>query len=335
MIKSINVNNFGPIKKIEWQKLGKINVIIGINGSGKTHLLKALYCSMKSIEQYQRGKSQKKIGELLADKLYWTFQPNQIGDIVSRGEKELSLCIQSSKGEELTFQYGSSTTRLITNISNNFSKKNSNSIFLPAKEVLSLQNIILESRSDKFNDFGFDDTYYDLAKAVTPTGRGKNVKAFSEARCSLSTAIKGRIEFNPQTKEWFFKDKTNKVFSVSLTSEGIKKLSIIDALLGNHYLSKDSIIFIDEPESALHPQLVAEFMKIILELSKVGIQFFIATHSFFVIKKLYIIAHSQEVSIPIISLTDDKPIISDLKVEMPENPIIREALNIYDEEIDL
>lgn len=39
------------------------------------------------------------------------------------------------------------------------------SIFIPAKEVLSLFSVILKSREiDK--SFGFDDTYYDLAKAL-------------------------------------------------------------------------------------------------------------------------------------------------------------------------
>ena len=49
-----------------------------------------------------------------------------------------------------------------------------------------------------------------------------------------------------------------------MTSEGVKKLSILGTLLGNRYLSKDSIIFIDEPESALHPQLVSVFMDMII-----------------------------------------------------------------------
>lgn len=49
---------------------------------------------------------------------------------------------------------------------------------------------------------------------------------------------------------------------------------MLDTLLGNRYLDKDSIVFIDEPESALHPTAIVEFLDIITVLAKSGIQFF-------------------------------------------------------------
>ena len=59
-------------------------------------------------------------------------------------------------------------------------KKEGNSVFIPAKEVLSLFSVILKSREiDK--SFGFDDTYYDLVKAlrIAPS-KGKNYKVFQK-----------------------------------------------------------------------------------------------------------------------------------------------------------
>jgi len=43
-----------------------------------------------------------------------------------------------------------------------------------------------------------------------------------------------------------------------VTAEGIKKIAILDTLLGNRYLDTSSIVFIDEPEAALHPQAVSQ-----------------------------------------------------------------------------
>lgn len=60
--------------------------------------------------------------------------------------------------------------------------KPGNSIFIPAKEVLSLFSVILKSREvDRV--FGFDDTYYDLAKAlrISPSC-GRNYTAFTDTR---------------------------------------------------------------------------------------------------------------------------------------------------------
>ena len=43
--------------------------------------------------------------------------------------------------------------------------------------------------------------------------------------------------------------------------EGIKKIGIIDRLLSNRYLQSGSIVFIDEPESFLHPKAIIEFIE--------------------------------------------------------------------------
>ena len=61
-------------------------------------------------------------------------------------------------------------------------------------------------------------------------------------------------------------------------------------MLGNRYLTPQSVIFIAGPESALHPSAISEFLEIVDLLSKQGIQFFITTHSYFVVKKLYLLA---------------------------------------------
>lgn len=333
-ITSCNLVNFGPIRNLEWENLSSINLIIGGNGSGKTFLLKSLYTAMKVVEQFQRGREIKTLNELLYDKLYWTFQPDKIGDIVTKGEKELFFNMKSSFGELFHYAYGNSTTKRI-GVQSTYQPRSANSMFIPAKEIISLQSVIKQSR-DYTNSFGFDDTYYDLATALTPTTKGKNYKTFADSRTRLSNAIGGRIFYDEAKKSWVFFDANNKQIDIFLASEGIKKMSVLDTLLGNHYLSSKSVIFIDEPESALHPSLVGEFMEIIFSLSQLGIQFFIASHSYFVIKKLYILAQKYNLSIPVLSfLKDDYYMTADMLKGMPENPIVNEAINLYEEEIDL
>ena len=93
-------------------------------------------------------------------------------------------------------------------------------------------------------------------------------------------------------------------------------------------------MFIDEPESALHPELISKFLDIVFLLSRAGIQFFIASHSYFVIKKLYLIAHQHNESVPVYSFGDGV-LCSDLKDEMPDNPIVGESIRLFEEEIAL
>ena len=339
MIHRIKMSNFGPIASLEADGLKNLNLIIGRNGNGKTFLLKALYAATKVTEQYKRGKEQRTFAELLQDKLYWTFQPEKIGDLVRRGENRLEMDMDMMVGKRLgkvSFGFGPSTSKTILAPVNTVETTDVNSIFLPAKEIVSLQEIIKESRSEKYNAFGFDDTYYDLAMALTPTTKGKNYKAFASAREELNKTIRGRIEYDKDKKEWIFKDNANRTYAIGMTAEGVKKVAVLDALLGNHYLSRDSVVFIDEPEANLHPELISKFMDIIYTLSEIGIQFFIATHSYFVIKKMYLLAHQHGISVPILSMEEENGWNQyDLKEEMPDNPIIAESVRLYQEEVML
>jgi hypothetical protein len=77
-------------------------------------------------------------------------------------------------------------------------------------------------------------------------------------------------------------------------------------------------------------------MDIIAELTKAGLQFFIASHSYFVIKKLYLLAHQKNLSIPVVSVDENGGWRnSDLRKEMPENPIVEESIRLHTEEINL
>ena len=335
MIKQLEIESFGPIESIRWEDLQQINIVTGKNSAGKTTLLKALYAAIRSVEQYQRGKEPRSLKEILSDKLYWTFQVNSLGELVCKKTSgALRFSFQSKNNEQLRFEFGETTNRTINKIENTFQPRKENSIFLPAKEILSLQDTIMRVR-DEWKMFGFDDTYYDLAKALSPAKKGKNLKSFSEARKQLSEAIGGSIQYDDKQKAWTFESNDKGRYAIDITAEGIKKVSILDAILGNHYLSRDSIIFIDEPESALHPELISKFMDIICALAKDGIQFFIATHSYFVIKKLYINANKQNLKIPLLSFEDEGIELSNLKDGIADNPIVGESVRLYEEELDL
>lgn len=332
MLRSVAISSFGPIDRAECNDLGQINLFIGHNGSGKTFLLKALYAALRTVEIYRRGKEQRSEKEILSDKLYWTFQAPTLGELVKKGENSLLFSMKSMKDEVFSYGFGSSTIKNVATVNNTFEQKTDNTIFIPAKEILSLRDVILEAR-ENFSSFGFDDAYYDLAKALRPTTKGRNVKSFSNARKSLETIIGGRISYDEKQKAWFFYGENNKKFDLSITSEGIKKISILDALLGNHYLSKGSIVIIDEAEANLHPEMIARFMDIVYELAKGGLQFFISSHSYFVIKKLYVMAQKNQISIPTWSFENGTAERFDLLEEMPENAIVNESIRLYKQEI--
>ena len=334
MLNRIGLKNFGPLPQLDWRDLSSINLVIGCNGAGKTFLLKALYSAMRTLEEYKRGDDQRTAAEILAEKLYWTFQPDKIGDLVTKGADGALSCSIQFDERDFVYSFGKDTTKQISSLENHVPPRASNSVFLPAKEILSLHQIILKSREqDKV--FGFDDTYLDLARALRQSPKkGKNYQEFAESRKNLENFLGGRIEYDEVSGRWIFK-KGNQKFSIGVTAEGIKKIAILDTLLCNRYLDLDSIVFIDEPESALHPTAISSLLDIVKVLSERGMQFFLASHSYFVVKKLYLIAQAQKISIPVISLNDTQPTLANLKDGMPENSIIDESVRLYKEEVRL
>lgn len=267
MINQIKLDNFGPLADINWSALSKINLVIGGNGSGKTFLLKAIYSSLRTLEDYKRGNEQRSAPEILADKLYWMFQAEKIGDLVSKGAgAPLSSTLTIDK-KNFTYGFGKDTSKQISSLENHVPQRASNSVFLPAKEVLSLHHIILKSREqDKV--FGFDDTYFDLAMAlrISPS-KGKNYKEFSKSRTQLEGILGGVVEYDEASGLWLFVKGRHK-FPIGVTAEGIKKIAILDTLLGNRYLDTNSVVLIDEPEAALHPTAISQLLDIVAMLGR-------------------------------------------------------------------
>ena len=335
-IENLQLKNFGMLEEFQCNEFSNINLIIGENGTGKTFLLKALYSAVKTMEEYKRGDDITPINDILSEKLRWTFQVDKLGDIVSKSADEgLDFRMKLNKAS-LEYQFSKSAASKVGAVDPVLNGKDGNSIFIPAKEVLSLFSVILKSREiDKA--FGFDDTYYDLAKAlrISPS-RGKNYTVFAESRKVVGDVIDGKVDYDENSGKWYYRNKKNQKFSIGATSEGVKKIAIMDRLLANGYLNADSIIFIDEIESALHPKAVCQFLDMIDTIAnEMGIQVFITSHSYFVIKKLFLIALKKENTVKCISLNKGKEAqICDLHDGMPDNSIIDTSIQLYEQEIE-
>ena len=333
MIKSFSIRNFGCIKNLQLDSLAKINLLVGPNSSGKSTLLKALYTGIRSAEMYKRGKDDRIFLSLFEEKLRWVFQVDSLTELVRIGQSEPAE-IEIKTAYELMQMRLSPTGKPIASEWTGPKPRETNSVFIPAKEVISIQSIISKAR---FVDqtFGFDETYSDLCTALNlPTSKGKNYRNFANSRKALKNVTGGLVFYDIKKKKWMF-TKDGNALPIELASDGIKKIGILDTLLGNRYLSPKSVVFIDEIESSLYPEAISKLLEIVYSLSQTGIQFFISTHSYFVVKKLYLIAQEHKTSIPILSL-DEHFSAGDLREGIPaDNRIIAESIRLYEQEIQL
>ena len=89
-------------------------------------------------------------------------------------------------------------------------------------------------------------------------------------------------------------------------------------------------------ESALHPEAVCQFPDVIDDVAdRTDLQFFIATHSYFVIKKLALTAMRKAGLVTCISLHKDRSVeFHDLHDGMPNNSIVDTSIRLYEQEIE-
>lgn len=237
-------------------------------------------------------------------------------------------------GKFLTFSFTGAATKEPGQVEGNFQHRPETSFLLPAKEVISLHEAIAQTRRVQ-NSFGFDDTYLDLITYLeTEPERGRNYDAFARIRNRLDAMLGGRII--REGNEWYYKQGNAKI-GIHQTAEGVKKIAILHRLLGNKTLSPGSILFVDEPEAALHPSFLLAFVEMLFDLARIGIQIFIASHSYFVLKKFYLL--SREGDAPSTStLSIDGPTESKVYAQgdgLPDSSIVQASIALYEEELDL
>lgn len=95
----------------------------------------------------------------------------------------------------------------------------------------------------------------------------------------INTLIGGYIYYKIDEGEFLFKTD-NGEYHMKNTASGVKQLGIIQILLSNRILNKDSILIMDEPETHLHPEWQMKLAKLIILLIKeLNITIFINSHS--------------------------------------------------------
>jgi energy-coupling factor transporter ATP-binding protein EcfA2 len=340
MFEAIAVENLGGFSSLQWSGHQSINILIGENDTGKTYLLKLLYCLARSLEDFTRRSQSDRPPwrEVLADKLFWVYQPGQrgLGELVQKGESRLRVEATLHQ-QPYHFAFGRDTTRRITDATDVVSlPPELNALFLPPKEVLTALDAIAATR-EQLQIFGFDDTYQDLITALRlPPTQADLPEALERVLQSLQDLLTGEIV--REGNEFIFRRGREK-YLMAQTAEGIKKIGILTTLIRNRTLRPHTILCIDEPETNLHPYAIVALVKMLFDLGQSGVQIYLASHSYFVIKQFALLAQHHQTPIQLCSLLKhDKTIhleLSDLRDGLPDNPIIDASIRLYEETVAL
>ena len=175
MIAGVEIQNFTAFGNLEITLSPRVNVIIGSNGTGKTHILKALYALTIADQPFSDDKHHKNERETaISKKLLRLFSPeeNRIGALWnSASAAPARLCLRRGDDARVAISFGgrSKVARLEKDV--DAEGHEAPPVFIPTKEVLSLVRGMRHPEHDHATvEMIFDDTYLDLAKLLVQPG---------------------------------------------------------------------------------------------------------------------------------------------------------------------
>ena len=113
--------------------------------------------------------------------------------------------------------------------------------------------------------------------------RGPADSSCSRVLAELEKIIGGRVVASGE--EFFLRSKRGDL-EFSLLAEGLRKLGLLWLLIQNGTLRRGSVLFWDEPGASLNPNLFKVLVSALLELHRMGVQIFLATHDNAVLREL-------------------------------------------------
>lgn len=341
MIERFALKNFTAFDRININFSPGINIIIGENGTGKSHLLKAAYAlsSGGALKNDGAPVFEASLTGMLVD----LFHP--LGGNLSNLRKwgtdgKAVLAADFSAGRRVSAIFGEDSGT-VSVMDDNYPKHYSdNPVYIQPRETLSF----LKGFAGLYEryDIPFDRSFRNMA-LMLDLPRLRPEKTDDHSRRIMSAIEKvcggqfvfhggGRVSFRSGDEE----------FSASATAEGFLQLGTLYRLIENGSIKpgESGPIFWDEPETSLNPKLIKVLAGIMLELARNGQQIVIATHSYVLLKYLELLqerSKGDELRFHSLGRDDNRSVkleSVDNYNHMSTNPIIETYLNLYDSEVD-
>lgn len=294
MLKHMSINNLTVFPEASLTFARNLNVIIGENGTGKTHLLKMAYSLLAvSAEEGRKPGVQLPTKSVLqpryADKLVNVFRPESLGRLARRrqGRERCDIKLTFARPDwniALSFATNSKTEVSIEKLPGAW--VDVSPAYLPTRELLTIFPNFVAVYEGHYLEF--EETWRDTCLLLgAPMQKGPRERRIRELLEPLEVAMEGAIELDRNGR--FYLRSANGRMEMPLVAEGLRKLGMLSRLIATGALLDKGYLFWDEPEANLNPRLIKWVAKSILDLSAAGIQIFIATHSLFLLRELEIL----------------------------------------------
>ncbi|MBK8215424.1 MAG: AAA family ATPase [Myxococcales bacterium] len=350
-----NFTVFGP-GRTTFDLSSGVNVLVGENGTGKTHLLKLVYVLSRVSEEHGRrqvaaaprphtnlarpessdpdqGATQNEgIDRWIATDLNEVFLPDSLGSFAHRSGEP---CVISAEwGRDVAVWINIGKDGRIGATLRGQHRGAQPSLFLPSRELLTIYPGFAAAWLRR--ESSFDRTYLDLCLALGL--RPLRPEARAGAIEDLATVLEGTLK-GPVTMEGdrFYQQQPRGPMEVTMVGEGDRKIAMLAYLLRNGSLAPGGLLAWDEPEASLNPKRANLMSKVAFDLARAGIQVVLSTHDYALCSELDLAAkRGSEEKLAFFGLKE-----GDRHVEVERspsflglkgNPILEAFADIYDRE---
>ncbi len=344
MLKSMLVKHFTVFKDERLEFSPAVNIIIGENSVGKTHLLKLAYSLMTANQDIGVKMRQVSQDGSIATDLYWqklmaVFRVKHLTELLRKaGPANNAFAGLVFENADLNFNI--SLTRFIDgSVAVTPSKPKTHltnkPIYFPTRELLTIYPGFVALYNTRF--LQFEETWRDTCDYLgVPLLKGDG--AVGNLLAPLEVALGGKVVLETNGEFYLDTPGTGKM-GMPMVAEGYRKLAMLAHLIANGMIAEQGYLFWDEPEANLNPKLIRLVAQLIHDLGKNGVQIFIATHSFFLLKELDILAKKDPIVQRFVGLSrrGDEVLVEQAdKLSGLENVVtLDEELAQYDREMEL
>jgi ABC-type ATPase involved in cell division len=326
MIDALQIKQFTAFPNAEFKFSPGLNVIVGNNGTGKTHVLKLGYLFARAWPDLQAKRlslTKQRAETYLAERLAGLFRVSDLGALIRQGHKNGARLKADISGHIPTIQIhtagepaskspglpeampwqvdikrkegadGALKAEVLPEVVPNSAAANAflpRQVFVPSKEMVSLFRGLI-GLFESYRGIPLDETYRDLAVAMSTLEPRESSPWAMEATQRIQKLLGGQLKLENEDLV-FVRDDGSKLLS-QLLAEGHRKLAMLVYLLRNGIVERGSTVFWDEPEANLNPAAIRLLAEALHQLSGQGVQVVLATHSLFLLREFEILQRSK------------------------------------------
>lgn len=337
MLKTLRLKNFTAFSTLDLSFSPGLNVIVGQNGTGKTHLLKAAYLMNRAWSDlmFKRSALNRKRAEAyFEERLLGLFQPVRLENLVRRGSRggcqmtaeveafipTISVLTESERQQRLSqFPFGSLTETLSWDLTIKAAKDVSlmatnarlDASVVPDTAAVNAyvpKSLFIPSKEIvsfyegliallERYEIKLDATYGDLARIMNGPELAAPPLLAFGILRELEDGLGGRLKL--ESGRLIFVGKDGSETEGPLMAEGLRKLATLLFLIRRGCIAeKGETLFWDEPETNLNPAFIRQLAQVLVWLARSGLQVIVATHSLFLLREFEVLSRGKSDELP-------------------------------------